>query len=118
MTTIRAITFPLSLDGNNLAVSTDADVIRNAIIHVLSIEPGEYLTRPFYGTPNRLFDSISDVPSIVQDAESRLRNQVSADFPTASFRCSGSIGENGVLDLKIEWELEGIPQPAIVLKHA
>lgn len=116
MATIRAIAFPLTLDGNNLATSVDSDVVRNAIMHVLSIQPGEYLTRPFYGTPSRVFDSITDITEIVQDAESRLRNQVGADFPTASFRVSGAMGESGVLDLKIEWELDGLNQPTIVLK--
>lgn len=118
MATIRAISFPLILDGNNLATSVDSDVVRNAIMHVLSVQPGEYLTRPFYGTPSRVFDSVTDVTAIVQDAESRLRNQVGADFSTASFRVSGTIGESGVLDLKIEWELDGLTQPAIALKFS
>lgn len=116
MATIRSIQFPLALDGNNLATSTDADVVRNAIMHVLSIQPGEYLQRPFYGTPQRLFDSIQNAPEIIRDVETRLRNQVGADYPTASFRCTGGLGEDGLLDIRIEWELGSIPQLAIALR--
>jgi hypothetical protein len=116
MTTIRSITFPLRLEGNNLATSTDADVVRNAIMHVLSIQPGEYLQRPTYGTPNRLFDSVQDVPDIVRDMENRLRNQVGADYPTVTFSCSGQLGEDGLLDIQVVWELAGTPQPTIALR--
>ncbi|MBW4443076.1 MAG: hypothetical protein KME10_17920 [Plectolyngbya sp. WJT66-NPBG17] len=116
MTTIRSIRFPLELSGGGLAVSEDSDVVRNAIMHVLTIEPGEYLTLPNYGVPNRLFDSLPDAGAIVRDTEARLRALLLPDYPTLDIRCSGQFGENGLLDLRIDWSISNIPQPAISLR--
>ena len=108
---ITGVAYPLAvgLDGN-LTTATDADLIATHIRSLLETEPGESPMRPEYGTPNALFESQQNFAAYASDVQRRLI----ATIPQAQFSVSGTLGDEGVAILTINWSFNSSEQTPII----
>ena len=107
--TVRGIQYPITISGGDLALATDADLIKAHIFSVLETEPGERVMNLGYGTPDFLFQGINDINVIAQIVRSRL----TAEIPDAEFSCRGFIDDGGGAVLAVGWAIDGQPQPPL-----
>jgi phage baseplate assembly protein W len=59
-TKLTGLTFPLKIRNGTLDISSNDDRVRQQILEVLQTSVGERVYRQFFGTPNLVFESISE----------------------------------------------------------
>jgi hypothetical protein len=106
----RGIRYPLQIVNGSLAVSTDFDLLREAIFSVLETRPLERVLALSYGTPSYIFDTIRDPGVICEQIRISLATQIPG---VDSFSVTGSIAEDGVMDVQVKWTVDSIEQPPI-----
>lgn len=91
--------YPLqSDDKGGLLLARDWQCDRDSIYSVIFTRPGERVERPALGSPDYLFEAVTDNVTIPGQLEAALIDQI----PTAQqIEVYGSIGEDGILDLSI-----------------
>jgi len=110
MPTIRSLKYPLSISAaGGLEVSEDFDVYRNAIFQILETLPYERVMQPTYGTPNYVFSTVSAVGVVTE----RIRISLRTQLPAVDFDVTGSLTDDGDVNITIAWTLKNIPQPEI-----
>ena len=107
--TIRGLCYPLKIENGAFCLATDADLIKSHIFSVLETEPGERVMNLGYGTPDFLFDGITDINVIAQLVRSRLTQEI----PDAEFSCRGTVDDGGGAVLTVGWAIDGQPQPPL-----
>lgn len=105
----RGLTYPLTLSNGGLSTSIDINLIKEGICSVLETRPLERIMRPRYGTPDLAFQAHPN-PSIVAE---RVRQQLELQLPSVTFQVAGTVDEDGVYELTIDWAIGELPQPAI-----
>ncbi len=106
----RGISYPLTIINGGLAVSTDFDLIKEAIFSVLETRIFERVMRPQFGTPSFIFETIQD-PNVICE---QIRISLVTQIPEVeSFNVTGSISEDGIMQVQIFWGVDGIDQPPI-----
>jgi phage baseplate assembly protein W len=108
---VTGVLYPLQVDGGNLAIASDADLVASQIRSMLETEPLENPMRPGYGIPNRLFDSLND-NSLITGIQERL----TAEIPLASFVVTGEIWDDGAALVEVAWRYQGEAQEPIQLR--
>ena len=110
MPTIRSIKYPLTLSATGgLEVSTDFDVYKNAIFQILETLPYERVMQPTYGTPNYVFTTVSAVGVVTE----RIRISLRTQLPAVDFDVTGSLTDDGDVNIVIAWTLQNVPQSEI-----
>lgn len=109
----RGFQYPLTLSNGGLAVSTDFDLLKEQIYSVLETRPLERVMATDYGTPSFIFESVQDAGVICEQIRLSLRTQIPE---VEDFRVTGSIAEDGVMDIQIYWVADSIDQPPIAYK--
>ena len=112
----RGLRYPIQLINGGLAVSTDFDLIKEAIFSVLETRLGERIMRvASYGTPSYIFETIQD-PNVICE---QIRISLATQIPEVeSFNVTGAINEDGVMNVRIEWTADSIDQPPIQYRLA
>lgn len=112
----RGIRYPLTLKNGGLAISEDYDLLQEAIFSVLETRIGERIMRvDSYGTPSYIFETIQNPALICEQIRLSLVTQIPE---VESFSVTGVIAEDGVMDVRIEWTADDIPQPPIQYRLA
>lgn len=106
----RGYSYPLRVEGGNLALSEDYDLIREFIFSVLETRWFERVMRPSYGTPDYVFEAIRDPSAISEQVLQALETQV---IGVSSWRVFGEADESGVFRLTVEYGIGALPQPPI-----
>lgn len=106
----RGLRYPLTIINGGLAVSTDFDLIKEAIFSVLETRIFERVMRGNYGTPSFIFETIQD-PNVICE---QIRISLATQIPELDeVNVTGSISEDGVMQVQILWRVDGIDQPPI-----
>lgn len=105
----RGIRYPLTLSNGGLAVSVDADLVKEAIFSILETRPYERVMRD-YGTYDYVFDTIKDPGVICEQIRISLRTQIPE---IDQLEVTGKIDESGVMQVQILWGVNGVPQPPV-----
>ncbi len=110
--TLLGLTYPLELDGKGgLKLSSGYDRIGQQIFEVLDTRYGERVYRPFFGTPELLFETISE--SVLQE---KLRSQLLSDIPFLepnNVRVQVYMMESGLCEITVHYSTNG-SQTALV----
>jgi len=105
-TTLRGLKYPLELDGNgSLVVSSGYDRIAEQIIETLETRFSERVYRPYMGTPELMFETISE--SLLANT---LKSQILSSVPLLSsdgLRITIRINENGDCVVIVVYSVEG-----------
>lgn len=100
--------YPIQLDEKGqIKLSYDADCDSDSVFSVLETRPGERVERPLYGTPDFVFEGLTDAISIPSRIEAALTDQISA---VQRFEVTGTVFDEGILDLSIAYYINGDPQ--------
>jgi hypothetical protein len=105
----RGLSYPLALSDGGLSVSTDLDLIRQAICSVLETRPFERIMRPRYGLSDLTFEAHPN-PSIIAE---RVRQALEVQIADVDFVVTGTIEESGAYTLSVQWAVDELPQPPI-----
>lgn len=104
--TLLGLSYPLELDGNgSLKLSSGYDRIGQQIFEVLDTRFGERIYRPFFGTPELLFETISE--SLLQE---NLRSQLLSDIPflePSNVRVQVYMMESGLCEVTVYYSTNG-----------
>ena len=100
--------YPIQLDSNGrIKLSYDTDCDRDAIFSVLETRPGERIERPTYGTPDFVFEGLTNAVAIPSRVEAALTDQIST---VDSFEVTGAVQDEGILTMEISYFVGGDPQ--------
>ena len=111
--TLRALTYPLLLDGNGgLRLSSGVEVVRDELVSVLETWNYERVMNAAYGLPPSLIFSAYTSNSVVVE---RIRQSIrrSVRHPGLEYSVSGQIEESGAVLVSIHWLHNGLPQPPL-----
>lgn len=112
--TLRAIGYPLTLDGNGgLALSYGTDVIRDEFRSALTTWQRERVMRQQYGLPGSLVFSAYPSPAVAAERIRLALMRALGGRKGLSYSVSANPGENGVIEVTIDWSFNGEPQPAL-----
>lgn len=107
--TMLGLTYPLELDGNGgLKLSSGYDRIGQQIFEILDTRFGERVYRPFLGTPEILFETVSE--SILQQT---IKSQILSAIPylkEENIRVVAYVKDTGLCELTIFYNTEGSRQ--------
>jgi phage baseplate assembly protein W len=107
--TMLGLTYPIELDGNGgLKLSSGYDRVGQQIFEVLDTRFGERVYRPFLGTPEILFETVSE--SVLQQT---IKSQVLSAIPylkEENVRVVAYIKDSGLCELTIFYSTEGTRQ--------
>jgi hypothetical protein len=110
VTTIRSLAYPLKLSANGgLSLAEDFDVYRNAIFQILETLPYERVMQPTYGTPNYVFTTVSAIGVVTE----RIRISLRTQLPAVEFDVTGTLTDDGDVNITIAWTLRNVPQVEI-----
>lgn len=100
--------YPIQLDEKGrIKLSYDADCDRDSVFSCLETRPGERVERPLYGTPDFVFEGLANAVTIPSRVEAALTDQIST---VQDFEVSGTVFDEGILDLSIAYFVNGDPQ--------
>lgn len=102
--TMRGLKYPLELDGKGgLLLSSGYDRIGQQIIEVLETRLGERVSRPFFGIPEVLFESIDEY-AMAQT----IKSQLSAFLPEVpEIEVRVTVSEDGGAQVIVFYSVEG-----------
>lgn len=107
--TLLGLSYPLELDGNGgLKLSSGFDRIGEQIHEVLDTRYGERIYRPFLGTPELLFETISE-----SALSQTLKSQILASIPylkEENVRVAVYMKESGLCETTIHYSTDGTAQ--------
>lgn len=100
--------YPIGLDEKGrIKLSHDVDCDRDSIFSTIETRPGERVERPIYGTPDFVFEGLTDAVSIPSRVEVALADQIST---VQKFEVVGTVADEGILDLSIGYFVDGEAQ--------
>ncbi len=100
--------YPIALDEKGrIKLSYDADIDRDSIFSTIETRPGERIERPNYGTPDFVFEGLTDAVSIPSRVEVALTDQIST---VPKFEVTGTVYDEGILDMAIAYFVDGEAQ--------
>lgn len=109
---VRGISYPLRVEGGNLAVSTDYSNITQQIRSVIETRFFERVMRADYGVSDHTLDIIdpglinSEMQTAIQTYVNGLTSlSVNGDWITA--------GDDGVYRVAVVYAINGVPQPPL-----
>lgn len=111
MAIVTSLSYPLQIKDGGLQVSTDYDVIREAIYSVLETRPYERVMQPTYGTPDFIFSTYTNSSIVAEMVRIQLEEQLSG----VEFEVTGSIDDSGTSRLSIQWSVDDVAQAAITV---
>lgn len=91
--------FPLELKNNDFALVDGDDKVRSRILIFLTTLKGELMWNLSRGLPFYLFESKDNFSRDIATIEAEL----SVEIPYANFRVTGSIDDEGLITLHINW---------------
>ena len=109
MPTIKGIAYPLKIKDGGLEVVSDTALLRSHIYSVLTTYKQERILNPAFGLPQMVFTSIP-APSVITE---RIRSVLKLYVPSVSFSVVINIQEGGVVNVKVDWAVNQLPQPSI-----
>ena len=108
--TKRGFSYPLSIEDGGLRLSTDYDLVKEAIFSVIETRLLERIMRPNLGMPEYIFTAVYDKTIIAEQIRQALQTQVAE---VEDWDISGKANDTGVFELTINYVINRIPQPAI-----
>lgn len=110
--TLLGLAYPLELDGSGgLKLSSGYDRIGQQIFEILDTRYGERVYRPFFGTPELLFETISE--SVLQET---LRSQIVSSIPfleSNNVRVLANMMESGLCEVVVYYSTTGSEQAMV-----
>lgn len=107
--TMLGLTYPIELDGNGgLSLSSGYDRVAQQIFEVLDTRFGERVVRPFLGTPEVLFETISE--SVLQQT---LKSQILSAIPylrEENLKLVVYMKDSGLCELTVFYSTDGVSQ--------
>lgn len=106
--TLSGLTYPLRLNGKGgISTSYGYDRIRQQIIEILDTRLGERVYRPFFGTPELIFETINE-EVLAQSLKKQIEESIKFDLELAVVV---KITEDGKATIFVSYSDEGtIPQ--------
>jgi hypothetical protein len=109
---IRGISYPLTIQNGNLAVSTDYTLVTQQIRSVVETRYFERVMIADYGIGDYVLEILSPGQvnsaiqySILQNVDGLTDLSVTGDWATN--------GDNGLYNVFIQYEVNGVPQPPL-----
>jgi hypothetical protein len=109
---IRGISYPLTIQNGNLAVSTDYTLVTQQIRSVVETRYFERVMIADYGIGDYVLEILNPGQvnsaiqySILQNVEGLTDLSVTGDWATN--------GDNGLYNVFIQYEVNGVPQPPL-----
>lgn len=109
---IRGLTYPLVIENGNLAVSTDYALVTQQIRSVVETRYFERVMIADYGIGDYVLEILSPGQinsaiqySILQNVDGLTDLSVTGDWATN--------GDNGLYNVFIQYEVNGVPQPPL-----
>lgn len=100
--------YPIQLDEKGrIKLDYDVECDSSAIFSTIETRPGERVERPLYGTPDFVFEGLTDAVSIPSRIEAALTDQIST---VQKFEVTGAVADAGILDVAIAYFVEGEAQ--------
>jgi hypothetical protein len=100
--------YPIQLDEKGrIKLSYGMECDRDSIFSTIETRPGERVERPLYGTPDFVFEGLTDAISIPSRIEVALTDQIST---VQKFEVAGTVFDAGILDMTIAYFVDGEPQ--------
>lgn len=109
----RGLTYPLTLDGGNLATTQDLSLVEEHIISVLETRPYERIMRGSYGFDPMIFHTLE--PNAIN---ARIHEAVTSQVPEVrDLQVIGSVSatEEGTYQVTLRYIAFGIPAPPLSL---
>lgn len=110
--TLLGLAYPLELDNNGgLKLSSGYERIGEQIFEILDTRYGERVYRPFFGTPELLFETISE--SVLQET---LRSQIVSSIPfleSGNVRVQAYMKESGLCEVTVYYSTTGSEQAMV-----
>lgn len=111
---LRGLSYPLKTSNGNLAISENYDLITQQILSVVETRFYERVMRADYGVGDHTLDIID--PGLIN---SEFQTSILAYVTNlTSLSVKGdwiSQGEDGIYKVRIEYAIEGVPQPPLNL---
>jgi hypothetical protein len=109
---IRGITYPLTIENGNLAVSTDFDLVNQQIRSIVETRYFERVMIASYGIGDYVLEILNPGQinsaiqfSILENVDGLTELSVTGDWQTN--------GENGLYNVFIQYAVNGVPQPPL-----
>jgi len=109
---IRGITYPLTIENGNLAVSTDFDLVNQQIRSIVETRYFERVMIASYGIGDYVLEILNPGQinsaiqfSILENVDGLTELSVTGDWQTN--------GENGLYNVFIQYAVNGVPQPSL-----
>jgi hypothetical protein len=109
---IRGITYPLTVVNGNLATSTDYELITQQIRSVIETRYYERVMRAEYGIGNYVLE-ILDPGQINSAIQYSILQNVAGLTDLSVIGDWKSQGENGLYQVYIQYAVNGVPQPPL-----
>jgi hypothetical protein len=114
MSTIRGLTYPLSVKNGQLSVSRDAKLVEEHVLSVLETRPFERVLRADYGLKDQIFNTINP-----QDINSLIILSIQENVPEVKdLEISGNWerrADEGIYNIKLSYKINSVPQPPLNL---
>lgn len=106
--TLSGLTYPLALNGRGgISVSYGYDRIRQQILEILDTRLGERVYRPFFGTPELIFETINE-DVLAQSLKKQIEESIKFDL---ELEVIVKITEDGRATIFVAYSDEGtVPQ--------
>jgi len=109
---IRGITYPLTIENGNLAISTDFDLVNQQIRSIVETRYFERVMIASYGIGDYVLEILNPGQinsaiqySILENVDGLTELSVTGDWQTN--------GENGLYNVFIQYAVNGVPQPPL-----
>lgn len=105
---LRSLKYPLTLTPNgSLALSQDADTVREQIISALETRPGERIMLPLYGMRDRVLSALAPAV-VVSDIENIIQRFVPlAKNVKVTYESNPELFEAGELRITVSYVYDG-----------
>jgi hypothetical protein len=114
MSTIRGLTYPLSVRNGQLSLSRDAKLVEEHILSVLETRPFERVLRADYGLKDQIFNTIKP-----QEINSFIILSIQENVPEVrDLEISGNWerkADEGIYNITLSYKINNIPQPPLNL---
>lgn len=111
---ISSLSYPLQIENGTLKVSTDSQIVRDAIFSILETEPFERVMQPLLGTRNFVFNSYKDLDIVLEN----VRQSLEFNLTYVNFDITGGITDEGEANIYIKYSFGDptIPESTITYK--
>ena len=108
--TLQGLKYPLELDGKGgLKLSSNYARIGEQILEVLQTRIGERISRPFFGLPEMMFETIDEY-ALAQSIKSQLLSSIPV---LLELDVRASLREDGSANIVVRYSVEGSEQALV-----